>query len=72
MKSVVGKDLTKVTMPVNFNEPLSFLQVIIKFHFEIYMYTIIILNITVIAMSHPKYRKISIKPLGWLIYLRYF
>lgn len=27
MKSVVGKDLTKVTMPVHFNEPLSFLQV---------------------------------------------
>lgn len=26
MKSVVGKDLTKVTMPVHFNEPLSFLQ----------------------------------------------
>lgn len=26
MKSVVGKDLTKVTMPVHFNEPVSFLQ----------------------------------------------
>ncbi|XP_031562541.1 oxysterol-binding protein 1-like isoform X2 [Actinia tenebrosa] len=26
MKSAVGKDLTKVTMPVHFNEPLSFLQ----------------------------------------------
>ena len=28
LKSVIGKDLTKVTMPVHFNEPLSFLQVI--------------------------------------------
>ena len=27
MKSVLGKDLTKVTMPVHFNEPVSFLQV---------------------------------------------
>ncbi|XP_067049202.1 oxysterol-binding protein 1-like [Acropora muricata] len=26
LKSVIGKDLTKVTMPVHFNEPLSFLQ----------------------------------------------
>ncbi|XP_078375403.1 oxysterol-binding protein 1-like isoform X2 [Oculina patagonica] len=29
MKSVVGKDLTKVTMPVHFNEPLSFLQAVL-------------------------------------------
>ncbi|XP_032238673.1 oxysterol-binding protein 1 isoform X2 [Nematostella vectensis] len=26
MKTVVGKDMTKVTMPVHFNEPVSFLQ----------------------------------------------
>ena len=31
MKSVVGKDLTKVTMPVHFNEPLSFLQVCVNY-----------------------------------------
>ena len=30
MKSAVGKDLTRVTMPVHFNEPVSFLQVILK------------------------------------------
>ena len=27
LKSTIGKDLTRVTMPVYFNEPLSFLQV---------------------------------------------
>jgi hypothetical protein len=27
LKTVIGKDLTKVTMPVCFNEPISFLQV---------------------------------------------
>ena len=27
LKTVIGKDLTKVTMPVYFNEPVSFLQV---------------------------------------------
>lgn len=27
MKSAIGRDLSKITMPVQFNEPLSFLQV---------------------------------------------
>ena len=27
MKSAVGKELSKISMPVQFNEPLSFIQV---------------------------------------------
>ena len=41
MKSVVGKDLTKVTMPVHFNEPLSFLQVRI-FYTGVWVHTLYI------------------------------
>ena len=30
MKNSIGKDLSKIPIPVNFSEPLSFLQVIIQ------------------------------------------
>lgn len=31
MKGCIGKELSKITMPVHFNEPLSFLQRMIEY-----------------------------------------